>query len=176
LRLIVVLPSKPTRVLPKWVLRRPGVGEVHGDRPSDALDGEVAGDGVPVVGERLDGGRDEPDLCKRRRVEEVVGAQVLVALGVARVDARHVDRAPALAPAPAHGAARARPPLRVRHRCARHDGGGHAGRPDGGTQRRPGPRSFVDLLTPEEVDVLGEVFARVRDSGACASSPSCDDA
>src|SRR3954447_21370886 len=57
----------------------------HGLR--DVLDGQVAGDlevGAAVV---LDGGRDEPDLGVVLDVEEVVGAQVPVALSVAGVDA-----------------------------------------------------------------------------------------
>src|SRR5882757_3949583 len=67
-----------------------GVLEVHGHRVGDALDGEVAGEPVVLRVHALNVRRDEADLRVSGGVEEVVGAQVPVALLVAGVDAAHL--------------------------------------------------------------------------------------
>ncbi len=70
----------------------PGVGgdavelDVEGDRLGDALDGQVAGEGVAVVG-----GADEGDLGEGVDVEEVGAAQVGVAVGGAGADRGGLD-------------------------------------------------------------------------------------
>ena len=87
LRLIAVLPSKPTRRLPKGSLAEPVCSNVDGDRLGDALDGQVAGDDPVVASSRSTLGGDEGDLGVVLDVEEVGGDQVAVAVGVAGVDA-----------------------------------------------------------------------------------------
>src|SRR5687768_3568865 len=67
-------------------------GEVDRDGAGDALDGEVALDPHHVVAHQRDGGRREGDLRVGGDVEEVVAAQVAVALLVAGVDAVDLDR------------------------------------------------------------------------------------
>src|SRR3954449_4339756 len=70
-----------------------GAGElpVDGDRVGLAVDGEVTDQGVDVVVDLLHLGADEGDLGVVGDVEEVRGEQVGVAVGVAGVNARHVD-------------------------------------------------------------------------------------
>src|SRR4051794_19743749 len=65
--------------------------ERDGDRVGDALDGQVTDQLEGRLVQLLHRGRDEGDLRVLREGEEVVAAQVLVALGVAGVDARGVD-------------------------------------------------------------------------------------
>ena len=91
LRLMTTEPSKPTRSLPNGSAAAALEGEVDGDGLGDALDGQVAGDADDVVADRGDRGGDEGDLGVVRDVEEVVAAQVAVALLVAGVDAVDLD-------------------------------------------------------------------------------------
>src|SRR5215212_4537502 len=65
--------------------------EGHRDPVRHVLDGQVAGDLEGGLVDLADVGGDEGDLRVLLEGEEVVGAQVLVALGVAGVDARRVD-------------------------------------------------------------------------------------
>src|SRR5690606_9489209 len=65
--------------------------EVEGDRAGRALDGEVAGHPVGRVVHHLDRGAAELDGRVVLHVEEVVAAQVRVAVGVAGVDAGGLD-------------------------------------------------------------------------------------
>ena len=62
-------------------------------RARDAVEREVALDLEVLVVDRFHGGRLEGDLGVVLGVEEVGGAQVAVALGLARVDAGRVDGA-----------------------------------------------------------------------------------
>ena len=80
LRLMTTEPSKPMRALPNGSVGRALELERDRDRLGDAADGQVAGDLEVVAAVVLDRGRDEGDLRVVLDVEEVVGAQVLVAL------------------------------------------------------------------------------------------------
>ncbi len=66
--------------------------EVDGDRLGDTLDRQVARDPVVLVVHALDLRRHEGDLRVGVHVEEVVGAEVAVPVGVAGVDAGGLDR------------------------------------------------------------------------------------
>src|SRR3954453_7402742 len=97
LRLVTTEPSPPTRwlrdaVVPDRVGPRGGVLEGDGDRPGHATDRQVAGHHELGVTGRLDPGRHEGDLRVLVHRQEVVAAQVLVALAVAGVDALRLDR------------------------------------------------------------------------------------
>src|SRR4051794_14969966 len=81
---------EPGADVAEGVLRGAGGLEDDGDRLGDALDGQVAGDG-PVVAVALDAGGDEGDVGVGLVLEEVSGAQVRVAVGVAGVDAAALD-------------------------------------------------------------------------------------
>ncbi len=69
-----------------------GVVEADGDRLGGLLDREVTGDVVRRVVDTLHAGAGEGDLRILLHVEEVVAAQVRVAVAVARVDAVGLDR------------------------------------------------------------------------------------
>ncbi len=92
LRLTTTLPSSPRRVLPNGSTAVPAYVEVDRDGLGDVLDREVAGDAVGVGVDRLDRRARERDRRVRLHVEEVVAAQVAVAIGVAGVDAGGLDR------------------------------------------------------------------------------------
>src|SRR5690606_3468900 len=85
------LTLEPDAVVAERVHGGAGVLEVDGDRVGDALDGQIPADAEGGLVDDLDAGGDEPDLRVVLHVEEVVAAQVGIAVSVARVDAGGLD-------------------------------------------------------------------------------------
>jgi hypothetical protein len=73
------------------ILCRPFELDVECHRLGNAADGEIAVDEILVAAASDDVGALEGDLRVVGGIEEVVGAKVIVAIGVSRVDAGHVD-------------------------------------------------------------------------------------
>lgn len=82
-RLMGAEPSNPTRRFAVRVDRTALELDVDAERPGDVLDREVAGQSEVGAVELLHPGGDEGDVGEVRRVQEIVGTQVAVALLVA---------------------------------------------------------------------------------------------
>ena len=92
LRLILAVAERPMRVLPQGSLAgRAQAFDGKGDGLGDAVDGQVAGDGIVAAAFGLHLGGFEGHRGELFHVEEVGALQVAVALGVAGVHGGDVD-------------------------------------------------------------------------------------